>query len=43
MFSSHLMNESYPRILPDYNLYRTRSVTGLDENAPATGEPEVAE
>jgi methylglyoxal synthase len=34
MFSSHLMNEPYDRILPDYLAYRERPIDGVD---PAAG------
>jgi methylglyoxal synthase len=39
MFSSHLMNEPYNRILPDYLAYRERPIAGVDEVAPES-EPD---
>ena len=37
MFSSHLMDEPYDRILPDYLAYREREIDGVD---PALAESE---
>ncbi len=31
IFSSHLMNEEYPRLLPDYEAYRTRRISTLEQ------------
>lgn len=34
IFSSHLMNETYQRRIPDYNIYQSRHIEGLsDEEA----------
>ncbi len=32
MFSSQLMNEPYERILPDYETYRKRMITGVEQD-----------
>ena len=34
MFSSHLMNEPYERILPDYEVYQQRVVVGVEQLEP---------
>lgn len=36
MFSSQLMGQTYQRILPDYDVYRTRTITTME---PETPEP----
>jgi methylglyoxal synthase len=39
MFSSHLMNETYQRILPDYETYRQRVVSEVEPLEPADLPP----
>jgi methylglyoxal synthase len=34
MFSSHLMNERYERILPDYQEHRERAIATIEEVEP---------
>lgn len=41
IFSSYLMNEEYPRLLPDYETYRTRRISTLEYAIP--DEPKSAE
>jgi methylglyoxal synthase len=36
MFSSHLMNERYERILPDYQEHRERAIATIEEVEPPT-------
>ena len=35
MISSHLMNERYDRLVPDYDVYRSRKVPGVEPPPPA--------
>jgi methylglyoxal synthase len=37
MFSSHLMNERYERILPDYQEHTERAIATIEEVEPAAG------
>jgi methylglyoxal synthase len=37
MFSSHLMNERYERILPDYQEHKERAIATTEEVEPAIG------
>ena len=41
MFSSHLMNEPYQRILPDYEAYRQRVVAEVEQVEPGDVQIEV--
>jgi hypothetical protein len=41
MFSSHLMNEPYQRILPDYETYRQRVVAEVEQVEPGDVQIEV--
>lgn len=34
MFSSHLMNETYERIVPDYEIYRQRAIATVRSDSP---------
>jgi methylglyoxal synthase len=38
MFSSHLMNEPYERILPDYQEHRGRAIATIERVEPPTLE-----
>jgi methylglyoxal synthase len=42
MFSSHLMNESYQRILPDYEAYRQRVLVDVEQTESEDVQNEVA-
>jgi methylglyoxal synthase len=42
MFSSHLMNEPYQRILPDYEAYRQRVVAEVEQVEPGDVQIEVS-
>lgn len=39
MFSSHLMNETYERIVPDYDIYRQRAVATIQADPPSVASP----